>query len=37
MILAAAEMHLLDLHLNFLQKENIKICNIAESQQPQIG
>ena len=30
-------MHLLDLHFNFLQKENIKIYNIAESEQPEIG
>ena len=27
MVLAAGGMHLLDLHFNFLQKENIKICS----------
>ena len=37
-VLAAGRgVNLLDLPSNFLQEENIKIYNIAESKQPQIG
>ena len=37
MVLAAGGMHLLDLHFNFLQKENIKIYNMQKASNLKLG